>query len=182
VRATFALDQSAIARIGSTADVRLDDLVRTGWTVTRTANTITVSHPFAGMPQLSSLLAASGGVLTNPKVNGGHVSIVVDGGAFGAGVKSDSALAARLRAAGVDVNAVAAQLDRELLDDVHVTIALQGQEATVTPGARSTLSAKTTSADDGSNLAVRGGIALAIVALILMVVSFRRRRTTSGTR
>ena len=104
------------------------------------------------------------------------ISIVVDGAELNAGVKSDAQLAARLREAGVDVNAVAAQLNRELLDDVHITVALQGQETTVTPGARSTLAATTHSVDDGPNLAVRGGMALAIVALLLLLFSFRRRR------
>jgi LPXTG-motif cell wall-anchored protein len=189
VRATFTLDSAAVARVGSTAAVRLDDLQHAGWTVTRDATSITLTHDFANVSELGQLLSAAGGVLGDPKVVHEHdrfstkerFSVVADTSALGAGVKSDATLARSLQAAGLNVDALAPQLDRELREAVHLTITLRLPNGTtrtvaVRNGAATTVAAVTTTSSQTGVWLVIAGVVLGATALGLFILSFRRKR------
>jgi hypothetical protein len=184
------LDHAAVARVGSTDAVRLNDLQHAGWTVTRGATSITLTHDFASIAELGKLLSSAGGVLRDPTfVHDGHnrFSVVADMRSLGAGVKSDAALAARLQAAGLDVDAVATQLDREVRNAVHLTVSLQLPDGTtrtvaVHNGELTTVAAASTTSDPARVWLIIAGVALGATAIGLFVLSFRRkRRATLGT-
>jgi hypothetical protein len=190
VRATFTLDHAAVARVGSTAAVRLDDLQHSGWTVARDATSITLTHDFASMSELAQLLSPAEGVLRDPRLVHEHdrfstkdrFSVVADTRSLGTGVKADAALMRRLKTAGVNVDAIATQLDRELRDAVHLTLTLQLANGTtrteaVRNGALTTVTAtsSTTSGAARAGLIIAGG-ALAALALGLLLLSVRRKR------
>jgi hypothetical protein len=189
VQATFTLDPAAVARVGSTAAVRLNDLQQAGWAVARDATTITLTHGFANISELAKLLSAAGGVLRDPKRVHQHdrfkttdrFSVVADTSVLSAGVKSDAALVSRLHAAGIDVGAVAPRIDRELRDAVHLTVTLRlpdGNTRTVAVrnGAITTVAATSMTSKSAGMWLVVAGVVLGASALGLFILSFRRKR------
>jgi hypothetical protein len=184
-------DAEAAQRIGGTSSVRLSDLERAGWHIGVGPRSITATHGFSGQTDLAARLSEVGGsgLLANPHISHEHstfstrdsASVDVDLRSLSAGVKSDAQLAARLRDAGIDVGALSAQLDRELHDAFHLTVALHLPDGTtrsikVGPGARATLSVSSRHADHNRERAVAIGGLLALAAVVLLGLSFRRPR------
>jgi hypothetical protein len=191
VRVTLAFDAEAAQRIGGTSSVRVTDLERAGWHVDVGPHAITATHAFTGQADLATRLSELGGsgVIGNPRLSHQHstfstrdaASVDIDLRGLSAGVKADAALAARLRDAGIDVDALSAQLDRELRSGFQLTVALRLTDGTtrsieVPPGARATLVATSRHADRSRELAVGIGGLLAVVALVLLGLSFLRPR------
>jgi hypothetical protein len=143
LKTTTTLDADAVNQLGGATalatTVPLDDLRQAGWNVsawTPTTNggqTVSVSHPFSNQNQLVARLedvAGPNGVLRNAKItrdrgwfsSKNEVVLDVDLKSPTAGVLTDTALAQRLRAAGVDPAALQAQLTTQLRSALHVSV------------------------------------------------------------
>jgi hypothetical protein len=139
------LDSDALARLGTSGGaappVVVDDLRKSGWTVSpwvdtgRGSQTITISHAFADRAELAEVigeLAGPKGILQNPTLSHQRgwfssrdaLSLVVDMRAPSIGVTSDAALVAKLRSAGVDPATLEAQLDSQMRGALHLTVVL----------------------------------------------------------
>jgi hypothetical protein len=208
VAARIALDADAVQRLTTHAPlaeaVPLDDLRNGGWKVSAWkrgrsgGEAITLTHEFVGQSDLARRLAdltGPGGALRDPRITRTRgwfgakdaISVVVDLRHLSAGVRSDAELAARLTAAGLDVNTLDAQLRAELSDALHVTVAVHapgGQARTIELEA----GGHETAGASQSQIYVRrigllaGGGALLLLALVIMAASLRsksRPRRTS---
>jgi hypothetical protein len=211
LRSTITLDADAVQKLGGAGalaqTVPLGDLRSAGWTISkwatgaRRAQTITLSHRFADQRELTRRvldLAGPKGVLQNPVTRrdrnwfSSHdaLSIVVDLRAPPVDLARDPALAARLRAAGVDPATLQTTLSAQLRDALHVSVVLHtsgGSSHTyvVAPGRLETLRV----ADGGTDWdhVVRFGIGAALAALAVSFfsaagVGARRNRRRAAQR
>ncbi len=188
---------TALAQIAS----RFDDMRTAGWVVSPITpgsdggSAITLSHPFASEADLATRLAdlvGTNGVLRDPHIEQSRgwfsstqgLTIVVDMRAPSAGIASDAALAARLRAAGIDPVARDARLTKELRGALHLTIALRlpnGHTRTFTATNGTLVTADLTNHSTDWDRMVKLGIALALVLLagafgLAAAMSARRER------
>ncbi len=209
VSARVALDASAVRQVTVQEPlaraVPLRDLRAAGWTVSKWTpvrgggEAITVTHGFVGRADLARRLAdldGAHGALRDPVVTHSHsyfgsrdaLSIDVDLTHVDARVKSDAVLAQRLRDAGVDVNALDAQLGRQLRRAVALTVSVRvaGSPASVvrlTAGQHATVGATRSLTFRRRVVLLATGGGLLLVALVVFtaasLLSRRRRRRTS---
>jgi hypothetical protein len=194
---TVAFDAEAAQRIGGTSNVRLTDLERAGWQIAVGPRAITATHTFTGQADLAARLSELGGsgLLANPHIDRqrstfstrNSASVDVDLRGLSAGVRSDAELAARLQSAGIDVNALSAQLDQELHDAFHLTVAIHLPDGTtrsteVAPGTRAMLAVSSRHTDRSRELAVGIGVLLGLGAVVFLGLSvfLRPRRRQSA--
>ncbi len=178
--------------------VPLDDLRAHGWTVSswRSASnggaSIELSKPFTGSAGLASVLSEldgrDGAVRDSSVVrertllrDRDGVSLLVDLSHLRVGVADDAALAARLRAAGVDVAAIDKGLQSQLGSSFALTVRLElpdGKHTTVhvAPGQRRAVTATGTADHTGRLVALVAAGAAALLGLVLLVASSLRRR------
>lgn len=190
----------AAANANAMPDVPLDDLRERGWTVSPWrpdsggGASIALSKGFVGGTGLASVLAdldGREGALRDVRVvrsrtllrDRDSVALLADLRHLDAGVAADAALAARLRAAGVDVAALDAGLrarigssftlsvDVELPDGTHETVRVK-------PGEHAALAVGSTATHTGRRLALVAAAVAAFLGLVLFVVS--RRRPSRG--
>jgi hypothetical protein len=145
LRSTITLDADAVQQLGGAAGlsktIPLDDLRKSGWTITSWARgtagseAISLTHGFADEAELAQRiidLAGPHGVLQSPKVthqrgwfaNNDALDIVVDVRSPSVDIVGDKPLAARLRAAGTDPAKLEALLAVQLKTALHVSVAL----------------------------------------------------------
>ena len=149
VTARLALDADAVSRLTTHAPlaqaVPLDDVRAAGWTVSgwkasAGGAAITLSHDFVGQQQLSQLLAdltGRTGVLRDPQLTRTRswttakdsLAITANLRDLSTGVKADTELSSNLAAAGVDVDALAAQLQSQLARSFSLTLAVHAPDA-----------------------------------------------------
>jgi len=143
VVAKVTLDADAVQKLTThgplATAVPLDDLRDAGWRMSewkRDAErgaSITLTHGFVGQEDLARRLAdlaGPNGALRDPRItrtrgwfgSSDKIVLSVDVRDLGAGVKSDAELAQRLQAAGLDVNALDAQLSGELKEALQLTV------------------------------------------------------------
>ena len=180
-----------------TEAVPLDDLRRAGWQVSTWkpvsggGAAITLTHEFVGQSDLARRLAdltGPDGALRDPRITrtrswfGGKdaISVVVDLRHLSAGVRSDAELAARLQAAGLDVNTLDAQLRAELSDALHVTVAVHAPGGTshtieLAAGGHETAGASQSQIYVRRISLFAAGGALLLLALVIMAASLRSR-------
>jgi hypothetical protein len=205
--ARVALDRDAVQRLTTTAPlakaVPLDDLRAAGWQVSAwqvSANgaVITLSHPFVGEDDLVRRitdLAGPNGVLRDPRIThqrgwfrtSDAVAVTVDLRAPATGVATDTALAGRLRAAGVDVRALDRRLQSELRNALTVQLVVHapaGHSRTVTvrPGgqARASVTSSRFELDRAISLGI--GATLAFLALLFFGAAAVGKRRESRRR
>jgi hypothetical protein len=205
VRTTLVFDRDAMSRLGgaqkATRQFPLDDLRAAGWEVSafvrrpKNTTTLTLTHDFQGQAELERLLAdlvGEKGALREARITRDRgwfrahddMSLVVDMRAPASGIGSDEDLRARLRAAGLDPDALDKQLSAELRDSLHVTVALHlpgGTERVydATTGTIATVSASRSHTDYDRMVKLGIAVALAVLALLFLSaasVSARRRR------
>ncbi len=138
MRATITLDKDAVARAtgaGRTLEqaVRLDDLRAAGWNISEWTKTdqggarLTLTHDYVGERELAQRLRELGG--PNGALRDAHltrtrtflrsqdsISVLADLRNLTTGIRDDAELVASLKAAGLDVDALDAQLQGELRD------------------------------------------------------------------
>ena len=200
VTARVALDPDAVQHLTSTAPlakaVPLDDLRAAGWRVSpwrvdAHGAVITFRHAFVGQDDLARRLAdlaGRHGVLQDARVT--H-----DRGWFtssdGVGVTVDPQLAARLRAAGVDVAALDRRLQSELRNALTVQVVVHApaghtHSVTVRTGGQARASATSTRFELDRAITLGLGGALAFLALLFFGAAGvgkrreRRRRRARG--
>lgn len=197
VRARVTFDADAAEQVPPST-IRLDDLSRAGWRVTRDATSITIEKPFpdaAALPRVLREVTGPDGVLRAVSLTRDEsfldvkyaLRVDVDLRALGAHVTDDAALAQRLRAAGVDPAAVDTRLSGSLRDAVSVDVRalLPGGGVRtwhVAPGGH--VDAHTTSSVPiGGRLwwLVAAGV-LVVLALLVVVLSLVRSRRTTTVR
>jgi hypothetical protein len=143
LQSTITFDADAVDQMGGAAaleqTVPLSDLRSAGWTITPfrrgTGGTtvITFSHPFINQRDLAQRivdLAGPRGILQHPNIvhdrgwfsSHDAVSIVIDVRTPAVGIVNDTALAARLRAAGTDPAQLEAVLAVQLKSALHVSV------------------------------------------------------------
>jgi hypothetical protein len=189
----------------STPDVPLHDLVARGWSVgpwqpaDGGGATIALSKPFTGGAGLAAVLAevdGREGALRDVHVartrallrDRDAVSLVADLTHINAGVSDDAALAARLRAAGVDVAALDAGLSARIKTSFDLTVLVElpdGKQTTVrvAPGQERTVSVVTTTVHSGRLAALAGAAVAALVGLALILFAgLSARRARRGRR
>jgi hypothetical protein len=204
VSSTVTFDADAVQQMGgplglAQAATRFEDLRRAGWVVspiTTAANgssTITMSHSFAGEADLSTRLAdlvGAEGMLRDPTITNSHgwlsstqgLTLVVDMRAPSAGIVSDAALAAKLRAAGIDPVALDARLSKELKGALHLTVAARlpnGDTRTFTAANGTLTTANLTEHAKDWDRIVKVGLAL---TLALLAGSFALAASMSARR
>ncbi|MFM7061377.1 MAG: hypothetical protein ACKOZL_09360 [Actinomycetes bacterium] len=176
--------------------VRIDDLEAAGWRVrgwrrSGGGATLTVAKAFADPDEAGAILReVTGDAAIVRTFDLGHrdgglrdtyrVHIDLDAAALRSGLAEDPALAARVRAAGVDPAAVAAALDRTLTEDLRLAAEarLPGsspQRATPVDGSIA-LDATSTEWHWGSVVLALGGAVLLLGALAIVVASIRAQR------
>ena len=211
VTARVALDGDAVQQLTTTGplakSVPLDDLRAAGWRVSpwrvdSHGAVITLSHPFVGQDDLARRLedlAGRNGVLRDARIthqrgwfhSSDAVSVTVDLRALSAGVASDAELAARLRAAGVDVAALDRRLQSELRNSLTVQVVVHApaghtHSVTVKPGGQARASASATRFDLNRVITLGLGATLGFLALLFLTAAGvgkrrdRRRRRTRG--
>lgn len=211
VAARISLDHDAVQRITRHAPlskaVPVDDVRAAGWNVSgwKTsggAATITLSHDFVGQAELARRLrdlVGATGVLREPRLTRSRswlsakdsVAVTADLRHLSTGVKSDSQLSRNLAAAGVDVNALDAQLRSQLGRAFTLTLAVHA------PGGRTKIvelragDQATAAASSTRTYTARAGLAVVGVLLLLLAVvltaaalasTSRRRRRSSASR
>jgi hypothetical protein len=210
VTARVTLDADAVNRLTRHASlaraVPLDDVRAAGWTVSgwKTSEgsaTITLSHDFVGQDDLVSLLkdlAGSTGLLRDAHLTRSRSwlsatdSIAVTGDLrdLSAGVKADAALAQNLAGAGIDVDALDAQLRSELGDAFTLTLSVRAPDGdtksvTLRAGDQERVTATSTRTHTARVVLVVVGVGLLVLALVLtgasMAASSRRRRASSAS-
>lgn len=191
VRAKVTFDADAAKQVPPRT-IRLDDLTRGGWRVTRDDTSITVQKSFAdaaAMPGVLRELTGPGGVLRVASLTRDEsfldvrysLHVDVDLRALGSNVSDDAALARRLRAAGVDPGAVDARLSGALRDAVAVDVRALlpgGGVRTWHAGPGGHVDARTTSTvSNGGRLwwLIAAGL-LFVLALLIAVLAFARAR------
>jgi len=210
VTVAVALDDAARRAVAGSAltggrstlpNVPLGDLRAHGWSVgawrasAGGGATIALTKSFTGESGLASVLAeldGRAGALRGAKLERSRsllrdrdsVSVVADLRHLDAGVAGDRALAARLRAAGVDVDA----LDRGLTTRIGRAFALDltivlpdgaRTEATLKPGATRTVSVASTSTNTGrivALVAAAGAALLGVLLFLIAALNLRRAR------
>ena len=177
--------------------VPLDDLRTAGWQVSAWkpvrggGDAITLTHGFVGQSDLARRLtdlAGPKGALRDPRITrtrGGSrgsdkISVVVDLRHLSAGVRSDAELAARLEAAGLDVNTLDAQLRAQLADALHVTVVVHAPDGSsraieLEAGDHETVAASQSQIYVRRAALFAGGSALLLLALVIMAASLRSR-------
>jgi hypothetical protein len=207
VAVKVTLDAEAVQKLttgGSLATaVPLDDLRDAGWRVStwkRSASgaTITLSHEFVGQAELAGRLAdltGPNGALRAPRItrtrgwfgSSDKIAVTVDLRDVDAGVKSDSELAQRLQAAGLDVDTLDAQLSGELKDALQVTVRMRAPGGEFQPtgfrgDGHGTIFASESQTYVGRAVLLSVGAALLLLALVvtaaLLRSTWRRRRTS----
>jgi hypothetical protein len=210
ITARVTLDHDAVQRLtrhaSLTKAVPLDDVRAAGWTVSgwKTAGgaaTVTLSHDFVGQADLARRLAdlvGPTGVLRDAHITRTRgwfdakdtIGLTGDLRHLATGVKADAALSRNLTAAGVDVNALDAQLRSQLDRAFTLTVAVHapdGRTKTVElrAGDQASVAASSTRAHAARAGLVVLGIGLLVLALVLMAVSWaatsRRRRASSAS-
>jgi hypothetical protein len=212
VTVSVTLDRSArVALAGATTStsssstalpaVPLGDLRAHGWTVGSWRATaaggaaITLSKGFTGAAGLSSVLAeldGRNGALRDSQLvrsrsllrDRDSVSVVADLRELSVGVKGDAGLAARLRAAGVDVDALDRQLQAQLGSALDLTLELTLPDGTVKsvavkPGTTQTVSVASAGTHYGRLLALvvaAGAAFLGLLMLLAAALNARRAR------
>jgi hypothetical protein len=211
VTARVTLDADAVRRLTTHASlaraVPLDDVRAAGWTVSgwKTSSsgaTITLSHDFVGEADLARRLedlVGSTGVLRDAQLTRSRswfsakdgIAVTGDLQHLSAGVKTDAELSKNLAAAGVDVNALDAQLRSELGRSFSLTLAVHAPDgATKTvelnAGDQARVAASSTRAHIARIVLAIVGVGLLMLALALTAASFaarsRRRHRSSASR
>jgi len=211
VSARVTLDHEAVRQLTRhvplSKAVPLDDVRAAGWDVSgwKTsggAATITLSHDFVGQADLARRLAdlvGPTGVLRDARLERSRswleakdsVAVTGDLRHLSTGVKADTALARNLTAAGVDVNALDAQLRSELGGAFTLTLAAhapggQTQTVALTVGDHATVTASSTRTHMSRVALVAVGVVLLLLALGLtagsLIATTRRRRASSTSR
>jgi hypothetical protein len=182
----------------STPDVPLDDLRSHGWTVSSWrssaggAASVELSKPFTGESGLASVLAeldGRDGAVRDARVLREHallrdrdrVSLLADLTHLRVGVADDDALAARLRAAGVDVATIDAGLQARIKGSFDLTVRVELPDGTnttarVAPGQKRTVSVASTTTHSGRLAALAAAGAAAVLGLGLIVIAGVRGR------
>jgi hypothetical protein len=201
VRVEVALDADAVRRLTQFAPledaVPLDDIKAAGWDVSAWESsrdrgaTVTLSHGFVGRQQLDQLLGDLGpdGVSARSRVERSRgwlrsrdaLAVDVDLRQLAAGVKSDASLATNLQAAGIDVNALDAQLTEQLRQSLTVELVVHAPDGTtrrttVRPGETGKASVGASTFDSERVVAVGVAGALVLVAALLLVAARRSKR------
>ncbi|HEY5014143.1 MAG TPA: hypothetical protein VIK61_15770 [Acidimicrobiia bacterium] len=192
-----ALASAAVpASANATPDVPLDDLRARGWTVSSWrpdsdgGASIALSKGFVGGTGLASVLAeldGRDGALRDVRVvrsrtllrDRDSVTLLADLRHLDAGVATDAALAARLRASGVDVAELDAGLRARIGSSFTLSVDVELPDGThdavhVKPGARATLAVGSTATHTGRRLALVAAAVAGFLGLVLFVVSRRR--------
>ena len=209
VTVSVALDRDARAALagpGAMPAVPLSDLRRAGWTVSSWRATsgggaaLRLEKGFTGSAGLAAVLAeldGRAGALRDAKVTRERslardrdaVSLLADLRDLHAGVSDDAALATRLRAAGVDVAALDANLASRIGDAFTLTVRLQLPDGTATvahvaPGTQQRVSIESATEHSGriGLLVVAAGLAVIGVAGLAFasVQAARARRRRAG--
>lgn len=208
VTAQITLDHVAVARVAPTPSleqaVRLDDLRAAGWTVSawkpaaNGSRTITLTHPFTGQQDLANRLddlGGANGVLGDPKIRRTHswfgatesVQLNADLRHLSTGIRSDPGVSKALTDAGVNVDALDAQMRGELGKSLTFTIAVRApdgetSELQVKPGTVGTASAQSSQVYAKRVVLLVIGGTLLLLALVLtgasLLAKSRRRRAS----
>ena len=190
--ARLALAGAALNPGASTPDVPLDDLRTAGWTVSPWrpsdggGSSVQLSKGFTGGEGLASVLAeldGERGALRDAHVgrersllrDRDSVSLLADLGHVRVGVIDDDALAERLRAAGVDVEALDAGLQARVKGSFDLTVRVSlpdGNDTTVrvAPGEQRRVAVASTT-DPGRRFALIAAATAALLGLGLFVVA-----------
>jgi len=211
VRARVALDADAVQRLTRHAsldkavplgDVRAAGWAVSGWTTSGGAATVTLSRDFVGQADLARRLedlVGPTGILRDARLTRSRSwltakdSIAVTGDLrhLSTGVKSDAQLARNLTEAGVDVNALDAQLRSQLGRAFTLTLAVHApdgrtQTVELRAGDQATVAASSTRTHAARVALAIVGFGLLVVALVLTAASLastsRRRRRSSASR
>jgi hypothetical protein len=203
VTARITLDADAVRRATThaalTQAVPFDDVKAAGWTVSpwhttsSGAATVRLSREFVGQDDLArrlSDLTGPNGMLRDARVSRergwfrstDRVSLTVDLHDLPAAVSSDTQLASSLRAAGLDVAALDAQLRDDVRQGLRVRVVVHAPPGhdhgvTVRPGtAATTVAAGGTEVDSARVVTLAAAAVLASAALLLLTVAARSRR------
>ncbi len=203
LRTTVAFDADAVLKMGGAATlartVPFDDLRKADWKISKWVRgsggteTISLAHDFVDQTELVQLvgdLAGPHGILQSPSVTHDRgwfdsrdgLSIVVDVRSPSVDLVGDTALAARLRAAGTDPVKLQAQLATELKTALHVSVVLRLPNGHFKTYDAPTGSVRTVSVTDGGlawdHVVKFGiGVALAVLAgLFLLAAGIGARR------
>jgi hypothetical protein len=202
--ARLALAGAALKPGASIPDVPLDDLRTAGWSVSPWraskggGSTVELSKEFSGEAGLASVLAeldGRDGALRDARVvrerallrDRDGVSLVADLEHVRLGIADDKELAARLRAAGVDVAAIDAGLQARVKGSFDLTVRVvlpDGTDSTVRlgPGDRRRLAVTSTTEHPGRRLALGAAGAAALLGVILFVIASANARRARRAR
>ncbi len=210
VKARVMLDADAVRRLTTRVPlaqaVPLDDVRAAGWKVSgwNTSSggaSVTLSHDFVGQADLARRLedlVGPTGVLRDAHIVRTRgwfdakdaIGVTADLRHLSTGVKADAELARNLTAAGIDVDALDAQLRSELDRSFTLTVAVHapdGETRTVAlrSGDQATVAASSARTHTARVVLAIVGVGLLALALILTAVSLvatrRRRRTSSAS-
>ena len=205
VLARITLDAEAVHRLTTggplATAVPLDDLRTAGWHVSLWTTTksgaaqVTLSRAFVNQDDLARRLedlTGPHGALRDARITrtrgffgaSDKISLTVDLRDVRAGVKSDSELAKRLAAAGIDVNALDTKLDSELKGALRVTVRVrapgEGWQATgFRGGGHGSLFASHSETYVRRIMLLAIGGAVLVLALVVMGLSLRSRSRPS---
>ena len=211
VTSTVTFDADAVSKLGGAAglaqSVPLDDLRAAGWTISPFhrgsggTTVITFTRPFVDQRELQARiveLAGPHGILQNAKLkhdrgwfsSGDTVSVVVDMRSPSVDIVHDVALAARLRAAGVDPASLEAQFAVQLKSALHLSVFVHLPGGSVQRYDAPSGSVKNFRASTGGtnwDAVVKSGIGLALALLALLFfsaagVGVRRNRRRAAQR
>jgi len=210
VSTTMTLDRDAVVRAGGTTSslssaLPISDLRTAGWTISpwKTAvdgsATITVAHTFTDVQDLARRLqdlTGPNGILRDPHISRDRgwlssrdtLSLVVDMKSPSPAVLNDSALVARLKAAGVDPNALNAELAAQLRTSLDLTVTVHlpnghSKSYEAAPGAVQTFSVSHGGGDWDRIVKLGIALAFALLAGAFVLAAFmsarrdRRRRS-----
>ena len=205
--ARLALAGAALKPGATEPDVPLDDLRTAGWSVSPWRSSagggaaLQLSKSFtrgAGLAAVLAELDGPDGGLRDAHVvrerallrDRDGVSLVADLGHLQAGVAGDAALAARLRAAGVDVAALDAGLQSRIKGSFDLTVRVELPDGTATavrvvPGEQRRVAVSSTTEHPGRRFALGAAAVAALLGLVLFVVASahaRRSRRRRGSR
>jgi post-segregation antitoxin (ccd killing protein) len=206
--ARLALAGAALKPGATTPDVPLDDLRASGWSVSTWrpvedgGSAVELSKGFTGREGLVSVLAeldGRDGALREVRVvrdrdllrDRDRVSLLADLTDVRIGISDDEELAARLRAAGVDVAAIDAGIQARVKDSFDLTVRVElpdGRAGTVRvePGEEQRLAVASTTDHPGRRwalIAAASGAFLAVVLFVFAAIQARRsRRARRGRR
>jgi hypothetical protein len=206
VTVRVALDHDALQRLtrhtpSLAQAVPLADVRAAGWKVDVGRSTITLSRDFVGQDDLNRRLqdlVGPTGVLRDARITHSRgwfeskdsIGLTGDLRHLTTGIKGDAALSHNLEAAGVDVNALDAELRSELRPALSLTVAVHapdGQTKTVElrAGDQGSVTATSTRRHTERVVLVLVGVGLLVLALVLtaasMAATSRRRRASSAS-